>query len=657
MIQRPCHKQLSEIIHDWIARAMRRTDSCRKSARRRPNASSSCRALPVPLSSSSAVAVHAARVLSAFTLAILMLLSPAGSVRAGGTVPDCTEASLRSALAGGGTVTFTNDCNIALTGQIFINQATTIDAGGHNVLIGSSNAVPLFDVAANLTLRGVSLVNGVGTNTGGALFIQPGAAVTASFCVFSGNTVVGTNGLAGANGTTNSSYTGGNASSGTQGAAGLGGAIYNLGSLVLLNCTLNNNTATGGDGGSGGAGGTGAGTFSIGGNGGNGATGGAGFGGAIYNLGDLTLINCAFSGNIAAGGSGGAGGAAGAGSSPGLPGGGALGGAGAGGAVYNAMNLTVLASTFASNSAHGGTTTAESTGANGTGLHGIKGATASGGALYNNWWAALTNCTFFTNSVVGGPGGTGGNGGGTFVVPGDGGDGGDGFGGALNNANTITIVSCTLASNGAFGGTNGVPGSGSFSGANGKFGQSNGGSIANNTSVILTLMNSILAASVAGANEFGSFTDAGYNLSSDAAGSFGGKSLQNTDPKLGVLATNGGPTLTMALLAGSPAIDKIPASDSPATDQRGFPRPVNGLADIGAFEFGAAPVVSHVTLSLARTTNKLFQLSGDGTSGLTYLIQTSTNLAYWQTVSTNVAPILFTDPVTNLPTRFYRITR
>jgi hypothetical protein len=60
-----------------------------------------------------------------------------------------------------------------------------------------------------------------------------------------------------------------------------------------------------------------------------------------------------------------------------------------------------------------------------------------------------------------------------------------------------------------------------------------------------------------------------------------------TDPKLGALANNGGPTLTMLPLAGSPAIDhgsnaKIPAGVT--TDQRGLARISNGTVDIGAVE-------------------------------------------------------------------------
>ncbi len=49
--------------------------------------------------------------------------------------------------------------------------------------------------------------------------------------------------------------------------------------------------------------------------------------------------------------------------------------------------------------------------------------------------------------------------------------------------------------------------------------------------------------------------------------------LLTGDPQLGPLAANGGPTLTMALLPGSPAIDAGDDANCPATDQRGVTRP------------------------------------------------------------------------------------
>jgi HYR domain/FIMAH domain len=112
----------------------------------------------------------------------------------------------------------------------------------------------------------------------------------------------------------------------------------------------------------------------------------------------------------------------------------------------------------------------------------------------------------------------------------------------------------------------------------------------------LNIRGSIVAANTGGdcITWFGgdgfSLTDQGYNLSSDSScGLSGTGSVQNTDPKLGPLASNGGPTQTLALQDGSPAIDAIPLSANlcPSTDQRGQGRPDTGESkcDMGAYEF------------------------------------------------------------------------
>jgi len=77
-------------------------------------------------------------------------------------------------------------------------------------------------------------------------------------------------------------------------------------------------------------------------------------------------------------------------------------------------------------------------------------------------------------------------------------------------------------------------------------------------------------------------------------GTVSGTPFTAADPLLGPLADNGGPTPTMALLPGSPAIDAgnnaVASAAGLTTDQRGFgPRAVNGIADLGAFEVGAVP--------------------------------------------------------------------
>lgn len=103
-------------------------------------------------------------------------------------------------------------------------------------------------------------------------------------------------------------------------------------------------------------------------------------------------------------------------------------------------------------------------------------------------------------------------------------------------------------------------------------------------------------------------TDGGHNLDSGTSCGFGiANSLSDTDPMLGALAENGGPTKTHALLEGSPAIDKGDSFGA-TTDQRGVERPQGAASDMGAFEVEdtTAPKVSTATPTgkgVARGTN------------------------------------------------------
>lgn len=65
-----------------------------------------------------------------------------------------------------------------------------------------------------------------------------------------------------------------------------------------------------------------------------------------------------------------------------------------------------------------------------------------------------------------------------------------------------------------------------------------------------------------------------------------GTAVAPLNPLVGSLATNGGPTLTIGLLPGSPALDMGSNPAGLSTDQRGpgFPRVINGTPDVGAFE-------------------------------------------------------------------------
>src|SRR5438105_13812191 len=90
----------------------------------------------------------------------------------------------------------------------------------------------------------------------------------------------------------------------------------------------------------------------------------------------------------------------------------------------------------------------------------------------------------------------------------------------------------------------------------------------------------------------------GFTAATDKKGTIASPLNPQLDPK--GLRNNGGPTQTVALLQGSPAIDKGTSNGltgTLTTDQRGFARTVdNGSipnatggdgTDIGAFEFGA----------------------------------------------------------------------
>jgi len=110
-----------------------------------------------------------------------------------------------------------------------------------------------------------------------------------------------------------------------------------------------------------------------------------------------------------------------------------------------------------------------------------------------------------------------------------------------------------------------------------------------NTATV-TATGTIIAGSTQGPNCFGNRIQEpfGFNLDSGTSCRLSQPTdLTGTDPLLAPLASNGGPTQTQALEAGSPAIDHggTSANGCPPTDQRGVTRPQGPACDIGAFEF------------------------------------------------------------------------
>jgi hypothetical protein len=209
----------------------------------------------------------------------------------------------------------------------------------------------------------------------------------------------------------------------------------------------------------------------------------------------------------------------------------------------------------------------------------------SGGGIYNDGYyqarATLTvsNCTISGNSVVLGTGGGITNSGGTLTVANSTVSGNSAQeGGGIHNfdpyfSGALTVTNCTFSGNSA------VP--------------PYGGSVYNYGT--LKIGDTILNAGPLGGNIYndqrGTVTSLGYNLSSDDGGGFltaTGDQI-NTDPMLGPLQDNGGPTFSHLPAPNSPAID----GGDPALgmDQRGpgFVRVKNGRIDIGAIEAQATP--------------------------------------------------------------------
>jgi hypothetical protein len=306
-------------------------------------------------------------------------------------------------------------------------------------------------------------------------------------------------------------------------------------------------------------------------------------GGAIFSSGTVFAAESSFSGNRALSGSGSN-----------------INTDGRGGALYNLGTAVVNACSFISNIAMGGS------GADWGPFPNYPGGHGQGGAIFNVSQVNMTNCTIALNFARGG------NSSSSAGVP------GLGWGGGVYNSNGVfTAVNVTIASNAAVAGTNFFTNSGISKGAN--------IAITNGT---LAFRNSLLAYPGTNDNAWGTITDGGFNMSSDGSANFNsGTSFNFTDPLLGPLADNGGPTVTMALSLNSPAVDFGTSVGAPQTDQRGFPRPAGVGFDMGAYELSAS-LIQRPTLTIGRVGNSIW-LSFQAQSGVTYVLQSSISLTNW----------------------------
>ncbi len=310
-----------------------------------------------------------------------------------------------------------------------------------------------------------------------------------------------------------------------------GGAIFDLGTLTLNHDVLNGNTAPPGMGGAGGA--------------------------VFVNVGaSLTLENSTVSGNSAF----------------------------KGGAIYAGGATTIVNSTFTGNTAELGggeyvrsslpvgdteMNTSGSTFAHNTATS-SDGSTPGGGAVYiEAGLLSMTNDTLTANAATG--------------------QGAPASGGAIFVCNVHQTVGCGDPSTapGSAALVNDTIDDNSASGTS-----SDGGQLASNTgTAAVRAVNTIVADGHAAThpNCDVAETSLGHNLSNTSECGF-----TAAGDKLGViahlaaLANNGGPTQTMALLTGSPAVDAGLDSACPATDQRGVTRPQGSHCDIGAYELKQA---------------------------------------------------------------------
>jgi hypothetical protein len=222
----------------------------------------------------------------------------------------------------------------------------------------------------------------------------------------------------------------------------------------------------------------------------------------------------------------------------------------------------------------------------------------SGGGIGNAGTMTITNSTVSGNNATGVGGGIDTDG--TLLtlsnstVSGNSGN----LGGGIGAETATTIVDSTISGNSAategaaidvLGGTATLTNVTIAANGSGGEAQLN---IVNTNGAASTIESTIIANPAAGGNNCSGVvpTSAGFNLDSANTCLFGQSTdLRNTNPLLGSLQNNGGPTLTIALLAGSPAINKGANPLALASDQRGFRRVIGGAADIGAFEVQAAP--------------------------------------------------------------------
>jgi hypothetical protein len=489
---------------------------------------------------------------SVFSVAPGFVATIAGLTITGGQAPGDTGP----ASAGGGI----NNLGALTVQNAVISGNTALEGGG---LYSYGPALTVLN--STISNNSATITNGI--SKGGGISIEQGIATIRNSTV-SNNTSLDTSssGSQTAEGggvyileatvtIQNTMISGNSARQPSPSGGGEGGAVYNEGGLVTIeNSTITGNTATGGRFGEGGGLYSDVGIFRISGTtiSGNTASGGQGEGGGIYNdAGTYSLDSCTISGNMAIGTSQN----------------------GEGGGVYvDVFTIIIKNSTISGNTA---TSTGPATLSSGNG---------EGGGIYVDAGAVVLQNSTVTGNTASSQNGNG-LGGGVYFDTG-----------------SLTVRNSTIASNQANGPGEDTGGGGieTVLGGSGDF---------------VTLTNTILATNTTsnpgnGPDLDGNVASGNHSLIGilNSAGSLTvsvsnltGTDISPLDPMLGALANNGGPTQTMALLMGSPAVDagddNVLTNNPITTDQRGagFPRLVGAHVDMGAFEEQEAACVTVVT--------------------------------------------------------------
>jgi CSLREA domain-containing protein len=244
---------------------------------------------------------------------------------------------------------------------------------------------------------------------------------------------------------------------------------------------------------------------------------------------------------------------------------------GVGGGFYSTGILNINNSTLSGNygSTGGGLVNSGESSIVGCVIH-SNDSQSSGGGIYNSGSMLIVNSSIVSNTAP------------------------YGFGGGIGNGSILTVTHSILVGNSAYGG-----GGISTSGGAAYFSNS---IIGGNTD-----------SNYGNLDCFGTVTSRGYNVIQSPSKCYvvgnpvGNVTGQN--PNLGPLQDNGGPTWSLALLSGSPAID-AGSCQGVTLDQRGYTRPfdvpdisnaVDGC-DIGPYEYGASasvpPTLIYVPLVL-----------------------------------------------------------